>query len=131
MPKDQGKSKDFISDEMWHTRVWHHGGSRWRNQAPVKMSCGPLFRMWYAFSKPILGVPNVGRNTELQLGVAEECVSHAYGFSWKRSLRPTGRAVSNYYRLLLSGHSYSQNPCRRGQEPSRCVFILSKRSPMG
>ena len=36
-------------------------------QVPLNLSCGPLFRMWYSFSKPVFGVPNVGRNTELQL----------------------------------------------------------------
>ena len=67
MLKDQGKSKDFISDEMWHK--W--GLASWRLlmevQVPLNLSCSPLFRMWYSFSKPVFGVPNLGRNTELQL----------------------------------------------------------------
>ena len=36
-------------------------------QAPLNLTCGPLFRMWYSFSKPVFGDPNVGRNTDLQL----------------------------------------------------------------
>ena len=30
LPKEQGKSGDFIFDEMRHARVWHHGGTLWR-----------------------------------------------------------------------------------------------------
>ena len=36
-------------------------------QVPLNLSCGPMFRMSYAFSKPVLGVPSVGTDTELQL----------------------------------------------------------------
>ena len=67
LAKGPGKARRLY---LWWDAV-HMGLASWRHymevQVPLNLSCSPMLFLWYTFSKPVLGVPSVGTDTELQL----------------------------------------------------------------